>query len=151
MRAVMLHIRKGVEIDEGQLGFEYSSSSGPGGQHVNKASTRVTVLFNVPASDSLTENQKRRVMKKLSGRVNKQGILRISSQEHRSQHANKETSMNKLVELLRDALKRQKRRKKTRPPKWANQKRIDEKKRHGRKKHRRKMKDLPPEDKKYFG
>ena len=145
-----IRINRNAWIEENELGFEFSGSSGPGGQHVNKADTRATVLLDVGNCEGLGPRQKKRVLNKLSSRANKHGVLRVSSQRHRSQKANRQAAVDRLVDLLRWSLKIEKRRKKTRPPRWAKQRRLAEKKERGRRKQRRQMKDLPPEDKKYL-
>lgn len=84
-------------------------------------------------------------MSRLSGRINKQGVLRISSQKHRSQSANRDEAVQKLIELLRRALKRKPPRKKTAVPRRAKEKRLAEKKKRSLRKQKRQMKDLPRE------
>jgi len=80
----MVEIEPGLAIPEDELRFTYSRSSGPGGQHVNKTSTRVTLLFDVDRSASLDDGQRRRIRARLATRVSAEGILRVSSQQSRS-------------------------------------------------------------------
>lgn len=117
-----------VNIPEDRLKFRFSRSSGPGGQNVNKVNTRITVFFDVKDCEEFTESQKRRILKKLHTRTSKQGVVRVSSQKHRSQKQNRDAAVEKLHELLEDALRRSPKRKKTRKPKWAKEKRLAEKK-----------------------
>jgi ribosome-associated protein len=133
----MLQITKKVSLSEEEITFTASRSSGPGGQHVNKTSTRVTLTFDVANSPSLTPEQKKLIAKRLPTRVSKRGLLRVVSQKTRSQAANKEAAVEKLVDLLHYALKRARRRKPTKVSPAAKQKRLDEKKRRGRLKRER--------------
>jgi ribosome-associated protein len=123
-----MEITKGVQIAEESLVFKYSRSSGPGGQNVNKLNTRVTLLFDVAGSPDLTEPQKHRIAKRLRKRISKEGVLRVISQEHRTQAANKQAALERLAELLAEALKTTPVRKKTRVPYGAIQRRLEQKK-----------------------
>ncbi len=124
-----------------EFSFSTSRSSGPGGQHVNKTETRVELRFNVPDSELLSEEEKHRLLDKLANKINSEGELILSSQEHKSQMQNKEECIKKFYELLAEALKVRKKRKKTRPSKAAREKRLKEKKKRSEKKEQRK----PPE------
>ncbi|MEN6423790.1 MAG: alternative ribosome rescue aminoacyl-tRNA hydrolase ArfB [Phycisphaerales bacterium] len=124
----MIEIADKVFIAEGELTFKASRSGGPGGQNVNKLNTRVMVLFDVAGSPCLTEEHKQRIRSRLSTRMDKQGVLRIVSQKHRSQDANRQAAMERLRELLREALKSQSIRKKTKAPAGAKEKRLKAKK-----------------------
>lgn len=120
--------------------FEFitSRSSGKGGQHVNKTNTKVELRFNVDASEILSQEEKEIIKTKLKGRINNEGILQIVSQETRSQLKNKNKCIAKFYELLEDAFKVKKKRKKTKPSKASIKKRLDEKKKHSEKKENRK-------------
>jgi len=117
---------------ESEMDFETSRSSGPGGQSVNKTNSRVTLRFNVPSSVLLEDREKEMLQQKLS--LTTEGDLLISSQESRSQLSNKETCKEKFYEMLREAFKKKKVRKVTRPTKASQRKRLDEKKKQGEKK-----------------
>ena len=125
----MIEIKEGVFISAEELVFKRSRSSGPGGQNVNKVNTRVTVFFDVSNCQSLSESQKKRILKKLSGRADKNGVIRVASQRHRTQKANQNTAVERLTELLKQALTRKPVRKKTKVPFSAIQRRLEEKKR----------------------
>ena len=87
-----LDIGGGVRIPADELSYRTSRSSGPGGQHVNKVETRVTVLFDLDGSPSLSEAQKERVRERLPTRITKAGVLWVVSQKHRSQKANRDAA-----------------------------------------------------------
>jgi ribosome-associated protein len=134
----MIEIAKNTLIREDELTFKTSRSGGPGGQNVNKLNTRVTVLFDVTGSPGLSDEQKQQVRSRLATRIDKQGVLHVVSQKHRSQEANRQAAVERLLELLRDALTPVPTRKKTKVPRAAHERRIREKKRRGEiKQHRR--------------
>ncbi len=133
----MIKIAKDVTIADNEISFSFGVSSGPGGQNVNKVSTRVTLLFDVPNSPSLTDGQKELLFDELKTRINKEGVLRVVSQKHRSQAANREAVIEKFRELLRNALKEKPERKPTKIPKRADEKRLAEKKHRSRLKRER--------------
>ncbi len=118
-----------IEIPQSSLVFRYSRSSGPGGQNVNKLNTKVTLLFDLACSDIFSDIQKNRILKNLPGRIDKNGLLSVTSQKLRTQDANRRAAVEKLEELLAMALKENTVRKKTNIPQWARQKRIERKRR----------------------
>ncbi|RKY08791.1 MAG: aminoacyl-tRNA hydrolase [Planctomycetota bacterium] len=125
----MIKIKDGVVISEDELVFRASRSRGPGGQNVNKVSTRITLFFDVVNCRSFSESRKRRILKKLATRADKNGVLRVVSQRHRTQRANRTAATERLIELLAGALAKRPVRKKTKVPASAVQRRLDEKKR----------------------
>jgi len=125
----MIEIGEGIFVSEDEFEWRFSRSGGPGGQNVNKVSTRVTLFFDVAGCSALNEAQKRRILTKLRTRADKNGRLRVVSQKHRTQAANRNAAMEKLTGLIRESLIRQKPRKKTRIPYASKQKRLAEKKR----------------------
>jgi ribosome-associated protein len=137
----MIEIIGNIIVGEDELTFKTSRSGGPGGQNVNKLNTRVTVLFDVGRSPSLSEEQKQTVFSKLSTRMDRQGILRAVSQKHRSQEANRRAAVERLRELLREALTPVPIRRKARVPAAARQRRLEEKKQRGRLKSSRAKRD----------
>ncbi len=124
----MLSVGPNAAIDPGQLVFKYSRSSGPGGQNVNKLNTRVTLFLDVTNCSTLSPSQKKRILNKLATRADKNGVVRVVSQKYRTQNANRRAAIERLTSLIANALKRKPRRRKTSVPKWANQKRLTEKK-----------------------
>ena len=124
----MIDIQTGLSIPEGELRFTFSRSGGPGGQHVNKVNTRATLFFDVRKSPSLSEEQKALILERLAGRIDREGVMRVISQRHRSQGDNREEAGERFMELLRYALERKPFRGKTRVPFQTRQKRLEEKK-----------------------
>jgi len=118
-------------IPENELVFKFSRSGGPGGQHVNKVNTKVSVFFDVAASKNLSTEQKQRILDKLKGRSDKKGVIRVVSQRYRSQHANRIAAVEQLDILLRWALKRKTVRRSTKVPGWSKKSRLEAKKRRG--------------------
>lgn len=128
----MIEVVPGVEIPEGELRFVASRAGGPGGQNVNKVSSRITLLFDLAGSPSLDDGQKEKIAKRLATRINRQGILQVSSQRHREQGMNRAAATERFTELLREALTDAPPRKPTRVPRAAKRKRIEEKRKRGK-------------------
>jgi ribosome-associated protein len=111
-----------------ELLFTASISEGPGGQNVNKVNSKITLRFDIPHSEIITDDEKKVLMDKLSSFLTKEGVLILSSQEKRSQLQNKEEVMKKLDTLLTKAFEVKKRRKPTKPSKSAKDERLKKKK-----------------------
>jgi len=133
-------IKNSIVIPYNELEITTSRSSGPGGQHVQKTETRVTVRWNVKKTSALTERLKERVLKNLESRLTADGDLIIHSSESRSQLQNKKNALANLATIVRKALFVPKKRMKTRVPKKEKEKRLQEKKRRGEKKKERSKK-----------
>ena len=125
---MQVQINSTLTIPEKELQFQFTRASGPGGQNVNKVSSRVELLFDVGASSSLSEVEKETIRIKLRTRIDSNGVLHISSQESRSQWKNRASAVEKFVALLRDALAVRKKRVKTKPSRSAREVRIKTKK-----------------------
>lgn len=128
----MIEIDDNLVIPADEIDYTFSTSSKPGGQNVNKVSSRVTLLFDVGTSPSLSDDQRHRIATRLRTRITKDGVLRVVSQKHRSQHANREAALARFIELLRDAIRVRRKRKPTRVPREVREQRLREKKKRGR-------------------
>jgi ribosome-associated protein len=120
-----------VESIRSEVAFRFSRSSGPGGQHAQKSSTRVEALFDVADSSGLTEAERRRVLEQLGP------VVRAVAQDERSQLRNRELATERILEQLRAATKVRRKRTATRPTKASKERRLDEKKRRGQTKRLR--------------
>jgi ribosome-associated protein len=127
----MIEISHEVRIPENELQLTASRSGGPGGQHVNKVSSRVELRFDVTGSKSLTPDQKDRILKRLATRITREGFLRVVASGSRSQHVNRQEAVARFAKLIAEALKRRRKRVKTRVPGAAKRRRIEEKKARG--------------------
>jgi ribosome-associated protein len=126
---VTVELAPGLAVPDSELTFETSTSSGPGGQNVNKVETRVTLLWDLTASPSLSDEQRGRLTDRLASRLTKDGVLRVTSQRHRSQSANREDTVERLRELVAEALKPRRKRRKTKVSRSAKRRRLEAKKR----------------------
>ena len=124
----MIEINRSTKIPENEINFDFARSSGPGGQNVNKVNTKVILCFDVKNSPSLSDRQKKSITSKLRKRVNKEGILRVVCQDHRTQAANKAGAIRRFTELLQKALTYKPPRKKTKPTKASIRRRLENKK-----------------------
>ena len=121
-----------------ELKFKAIRSSGAGGQHVNKVSSKIELTFDLKNSKELSGNQKEILLKKLTNRLTKDNILILFSDETRSQHKNKELAIKRFLEIITQGLKRQKIRRVTKPSKSSVRKKAENKKRQASKKLLRK-------------
>ena len=133
----MVRIGEYLEVPESEFEFATSRSSGPGGQNVNKVNTRVTLLWDLASSPSLTDSQKELVRSRLGGRINAAGVMRVTSQRHRTQLANREAAVDRFSELLAEALTVTPERAPVRVSASSERKRLQNKRRRGRLKRER--------------
>ena len=124
-----LNIAPGVEVPRSELEYRASRSSGPGGQHVNTASTRIELLWNLEETRILSDEQRARLRIRLASRLDSTGNLRVVASTRRSQQQNKQAAEERLAALVRHALHVPKRRRPTKRPKAANERRLSQKKR----------------------
>jgi ribosome-associated protein len=124
-----------IESIRSEIAFRFSRSSGPGGQHAQKSSTRVEALFDVEDSSGLTAAERKRVLAKLGP------VVRSVAQDERSQLRNRELATDRIVEQLREAVKVRRKRKPTKPTAASQERRLEEKKRRGQTKRLRRSTD----------
>ena len=120
----MIGIDDAVAALEDEVWFTASRSAGPGGQHVNTSSTRVTLHLDLHRSRGLSEAQKEWVALRLANRINRNGILKMHSQRHRSQAANKVDLVLRFAGLMREALREPRVRRRSRVPRGSRERRI---------------------------
>jgi ribosome-associated protein len=141
----MVTINEQISIPEEELKFTASRSSGPGGQNVNKVSTRITLWLDVANSLNLSPAQKELVMRRLKTRIGKDGVLQVTSQQSPSQAANRELAVERFIELLREALRHVPKRKKTQVTRAAKLSRLEDNKQRSIQKQER-SKKVPIDD-----
>ena len=125
-----------------ELQFKAVRSSGAGGQHVNKVSTKIELVFDLEASTALSDLEKERIASKLSSRLTKENVLLLQCDESRSQHKNKALVIKRFLETIENALKVPKKRRKTKPSRSSIEKRLKSKKKSAQKKANRSKPDL---------
>lgn len=107
-----------------EISFKVMRSGGPGGQHVNKTSSKVEISFNVMNSSALTDSEKELLQNRLGNRLSADGTVSFQSSDSRSQHRNKALAIDKLIQFLEEHLKVKKARKKTKPSRSAMERRL---------------------------
>jgi ribosome-associated protein len=131
-----LRVGLGLEIPLAEIEVRASRSSGPGGQHANVTASRVEAVFDVEASGSLSEGQRRRLLERLGPRVT------AVAQDARGQARNRELALRRLSEKLAEGLREPKKRRPTRPSRAAKERRLEQKRRTGERKRARRRPDL---------
>jgi len=135
-------IKNGIVIPEHELEITTSRAGGPGGQHVNKTDTKITIRWNISRTTALTDEQKSRVLENLQSRLTSEGDLIITNNETRSQLQNKKFALDQLARDIRKALHVPKKRMATRVPKAKKESRLQAKSHRGVIKHMRSKKDF---------
>lgn len=123
----ILYINSKLSIPWDELHYRFSRSSGPGGQHAQKTSTRVELLFDIANSPSLTEAQRAVLLGRLGSHVDSNGVLHVVSQSERSQYRNRQEVISRFESVMRQALKRRRPRRATRPSRASRERRLREK------------------------
>ena len=118
--------------------FKAVRSSGPGGQHVNKTSTKIVLRWNLQASQAIDADQRARLSERLAHRLTKDQVLILTNDQGRSQHKNKKRAIQQFYNILNKGLEKPKRRKQTTPSKRSKLKRLQHKKQQAEKKTNRK-------------
>jgi ribosome-associated protein len=138
-----IRIRQGLEIPEHEIEVSFARSGGPGGQHANTSSTKVELRFDVAGSPSLSDAQKARITEELGSRLTKDGVLVLHASEHKSQTRNREAVEGRLANLLGEALRPRRQRRKTRPSRAAKRRRLENKRKQAQKKALRQTPEVP--------
>jgi ribosome-associated protein len=133
-----IRVNESLTIPRGELVMRATRSSGAGGQHVNKTSSRIEISWNLRESRAISDEQRERLMQRLASRISDEGTIRTVASDTRSQLRNRETAERRLAETVAKALTVQKKRTPTRRPRAANEARLTEKKKHSDKKRERK-------------
>jgi len=134
----MIRITNTFAIPESEIEESFVHSSGPGGQNVNKVATAVQLRFDINESKSLPKRVKQRLSRLARNKITTDGVLMIESQEHRTQAKNRQTAREKFAQLIREVLKPPRKRKKTKPTRTSNERRLESKYIRARKKKLRK-------------
>jgi ribosome-associated protein len=131
METDLVPINEQLSLPASELQFRFSTGGGPGGQHVNKTATRVTLLFDVAGSPSLDDQTRTRLLDRLASRLDRRGLLHIDVHDSRSQWQNRETAIARFQQLLAGALLEQPERRPTKPTRRAREERLETKRRRG--------------------
>lgn len=137
-----LFVNESVAIPRSELDVRVSRSSGAGGQHVNKTSSRVEIFWNIPSSRAVSEEERSRLLAKLGSKLTTEGSIRVVASDMRSQGRNRELAEERLAELVRRALVIQRKRRPTKPTRASKEARLEGKKRQASKKRDRQRKSF---------
>ncbi|HEX3866694.1 MAG TPA: alternative ribosome rescue aminoacyl-tRNA hydrolase ArfB [Gemmatimonadaceae bacterium] len=124
-----LDVTPGLAIPRGELEYRATRAGGPGGQHVNTSSTRIELIWDLPGSVAVTDEQRERIRVRLTNRLDAEGKVRVVASDRRSQVQNKQSADERLAALVAHALHVAKKRKATRPTRASTERRLSSKKR----------------------
>ena len=139
-----LEITKRVRIPAAELIVTTSRAGGPGGQHVNKTETKVRVRWNALHSPALTDADKALLERRIGSRLNEDGELAVTCEANRDQRRNLAEALERLANIVRDAIKRETPRRKTKPTRGSQRRRLEAKKRRSDIKRDRRAPGLDP-------
>lgn len=137
----VLTVTRSLSIPLGEFEFVASRSSGPGGQNVNKVSSKIQLRWKIAESPSLSDTQCEAITEHCKRRITRDGILQIASERFRDQPKNRADVLSKLTSLLQDALRPPTTRKKTRVPRGVKEKRLRDKRHRSERKAGRRAPD----------
>jgi ribosome-associated protein len=121
----MIRITQDISVREEELELDFVRSSGPGGQNVNKVATAVQLRFDVRRSNALREEVRQRLIRIAGKRVNKEGVLLIDARRFRTQERNRQDAVERLIQWIRRAAERPKKRIKTKPTAGSRERRLE--------------------------
>jgi len=134
-----INVTPTVAIPRSELQYRASRAGGPGGQHVNTSSTRIELLWDLPRSVAVSDEQRERIRQRLAARLDADGMVRVVASDRRSQQQNRVAADERLAHLVKWALAIPKKRRPTKPTRASKEKRLSEKKRHSEKKRERRV------------
>jgi ribosome-associated protein len=135
----MISVTETIKLDEGDIRFKFIRSPGPGGQHVNKAATAVQLRFDLAHTACLPDYVRRNLIKLAKSRINSKGLLIINANRFRSQDLNRKDALDRLTQLIKEAARKTKSRRATKPTAGSTKRRLESKKRRGKLKQSRQI------------